>query len=136
MRADTKTISIEADPQKVFRFLADPANLPRWAVGFAKAVRRNGERWLVTTGAGEIPVRVRADADSGVVDFVMSPTPELEVTASSRVVARGGAAEYVFTQVQPPGMTDEAFARNAAAVAHELTVLKALLEVDCPVSAP
>ena len=136
MRADTKTISIEADPQAVFRFVADPANLPRWAVGFAKAVRRDRERWLVATGTGEIPVRVRADADTGVVDFVMSPRPEIEVTASSRVVARGGAAEYVFTQMQPPGMTDEVFARSAAAVAHELTVLKALLEVDCPVSAP
>lgn len=32
MRADTKTISIDADPEKVFRFLVDPAHLPRWYV--------------------------------------------------------------------------------------------------------
>lgn len=132
MRADTKTISIEADAERVFRFLADPAHLPGWAVGFAKAIRRDGERWLVATSAGEIPVRVRADPTTGVIDFVMSPAPGVEVTASSRVLARGGAAEYVFTQVQPPGMPDEAFARSVAAVGHELTVLKALLEVDCP----
>jgi len=43
------------------------------------------------------------------------------------------ATEYVFTQVQPPGMPDEAFARSVVAVVHELTVLKALLEIDCPV---
>ncbi len=132
MRADTKTISIEAEPGRVFRFVADPAQLPRWAVGFAKAVRQDGDRWLVATGAGEIPFRVRADPETGIVDFVMSPAPAVEVTASSRVVARGQGAEYVFTQVQPPGMADEAFARSAAAVAHELVVLKALLEVDCP----
>lgn len=132
MRADTKTISIDAGPEEVFRFVADPAHLPRWAVGFAKAVRRDGERWLVMTGAGEVAVRVRADPASGVVDFVLSPAPGVEVTASSRVLARGSGAEYVFTQVQPPGMREEAFARSAAAVAHELTVLKALLEVDCP----
>ncbi len=132
MRADTKTISIEAEPGKVFRFVADPAQLPRWAVGFAKAVRRDGERWVVITGTGEIPVRVRADPASGVVDFVMNPAPGAEITASSRVLARGSGAEYVFTQVQPPGMPDDAFARSAAAVVHELSVLKALLEVDCP----
>ena len=132
MRADTKTISIEADPRNVFRFVADPAQLPKWAVGFAKAVRRDGDRWMVTTAAGEVPVRVHADPASGVVDFVMSPAPGVEVTASSRVLARGMGSEYVFTQVQPPGMPDGAFARSAAAVGHELTVLKALLEVDCP----
>jgi hypothetical protein len=132
MRADTKTISIDADPEKVFRFLVDPAHLPRWAVGFAKAVRRDGDRWVVTTGTGDVALRVSADPASGVLDFVMTPAPGIEVTAASRVLARGEAAEYVFTQVQPPGMSDEAFARSAAAVAHELTVLKALLEVDCP----
>ena len=132
MHADTKTISIDVDPEKVFRFVADPAHLPRWAVGFAKAVRRDGDAWRVTTAAGEVAVRVRADPASGVVDFVMSPAPGVEVTASSRVLARGPAAEYVFTQVQAPGMSDDAFTRSAAAVAHELTVLKALLEVDCP----
>jgi hypothetical protein len=132
MRADTKAISIEADAGKVFRFVADPAHLPQWAVGFAKAVRRDGDRWLVTTGAGDIPVRIRAEPTTGVVDFVMTPAPGLEVTASSRVLARGAGAEYVFTQVQPPGMPDESFARSVGAVVQELTVLKALLEVDCP----
>jgi hypothetical protein len=133
MRADTKTISIDADPGEVFRFLADPAHLPRWAVGFARAIRRDGERWIVSTGTGEVPVTVRADAATGVVDFVMTPAPGLEVTASSRVLARGSAAEYVFTQVQAPGTPDDVFARSAAAVARELVVLKALLEIDCPV---
>ena len=133
MRSDTKSISIEAGPGRVFQFVADPAHLPRWAVGFAKAVRRDGERWLVTTDSGDVPVCVRADPASGVVDFVMTPDPGTELVASSRVLARGAGSEYVFTQVQPPGMPDEVFARSVAAVGHELTVLKALLEVDCPV---
>ena len=132
MRADTKTISIEADPGRVFGFVADPAHLPRWAIGFARAVRREGDRWLVTTGAGDVPVRVRADPATGVVDFLLSAGPGVEVAASARVLARGAGAEYVFTQLQPPGATDEDFARSVAALVHELTVLKALLEVDCP----
>jgi hypothetical protein len=44
MRADTKTISIHSTRERVVDFLSDPSNLPRWAVGFAKGVRRTGDR--------------------------------------------------------------------------------------------
>jgi hypothetical protein len=133
MRADTKTVAIHAPRHSVIEFLANPENLPRWAIGFARSVRRDGERWFVTTqGGGEIAVRVAADAALGVIDFYMSPAPGVEGMAASRVVPRGDGVEYVFTQVQMPGMTDDAFAKSAEAVAHELAVLKALLEVDCP----
>lgn len=54
MRSDTRTVSIEVAPDKLQRFLADPKNLPRWAIGFAKAIREDQGRWLVTTGTGEI----------------------------------------------------------------------------------
>ena len=132
MRADTKTIAIHARPAQVIEFLADPRNLPRWAVGFAKGVRRDGERWVVTTGSGEVDIRIVTDPDSGVVDFHLSPAPGIEAIAASRVIACGDGTEYVFTQVQAPGMSDEVFAKNVQAVVHELTVLKALLEVECP----
>lgn len=132
MRADTKTISIHADARRAFDFLSDPENLPRWAVGFAKSVRRDGERWVVTTGGGEMGLRVLADPSSGVVDFVMSPAPGVEAVAASRVVPAGDGVEYVFTQLQAPGMPDDVFAKNVRALEHELTVLKALLEVECP----
>jgi hypothetical protein len=133
MRADTKTIAIHAPQQKVVEFLANPENLPRWAIGFARGVRRDGERWLVATqGGGEIGVRIAADPASGVVDFHMSPAPGIEVLAASRVVPSGDGVEYIFTQFQDSTMTDEMFAKSVQAVAHELTVLRALLEVECP----
>lgn len=132
MRADTKTISIEADPRKIVHFLADPRNLPRWAVGFAKGIREEGGRWLVQTGAGEMVVRIVSDEATGVVDFWMSPAPGVEVLAASRVMPRGSGSEYSFTQFQAPGMPDDVFQKNVKAVEHELTVLKAIAEVECP----
>lgn len=132
MRADTKTISIDADPKTIREFLADPKNLPRWAVGFAKAVREEAGKWFVQTGGGELAIRIVADAETGVVDFWMSPAPGVEFLAASRVVPRDGASEYVFTQFQAPGMSDETFSKNVKAVEHELTVLKAIAEVECP----
>jgi hypothetical protein len=132
MRADTKTISIHAAPEQLIAFLSNPENLPRWAVGFAKSVRRDGSRWVVTTGGGEIGVRIEAHPESGVIDFFVCPAPGVESLAGSRVLPRGAGCEYVFTQFQAPGMSDDVFAKNVQAVAHELTVLKALLEVQCP----
>ncbi len=132
MRADTKTITIQANAAQILSFLTEPANLPRWAVGFAKAARRDGERWIVTTGGGEVAVRVVAEPTLGVIDFYMSVAPGIEALAATRVVPSGDEVEYVFTQFQLPGMPDDVFAKNVRTLEHELTVLKALLEVDCP----
>lgn len=132
MRSDTSTISIEAPTNRVVAFLEDPHNLPKWAVGFAKSVRQTPQGWVVVTGAGEMGMRIASDTATGIVDFWMSPAPGVEVLAASRVVPRGIGAEYVFTQFQAPGMPDDVFTKNVRTLKHELTVLKALLEVDCP----
>lgn len=132
MRADTKTVSIDAPPRAIFRFLANPDNLPRWAVGFARAVREEGGQWYVRTGGGEVRLRVEADEKNGTVDFWIAAGPAGEALAASRVLPRGTGAEYVFTQFQAPGMPDEAFAQSIKALQHELVVLKAVAEVSCP----
>jgi hypothetical protein len=132
MRADTQAISIDAAPLKVIHFLANGANLPRWAVGFAKSAAPDGDGWLVTTGTGPTRVRIESDARAGVVDFRLEIAPGLEGLAATRVVPRGTGSEVVFTQFQPSGMPDEVFAKNVGAVSHELRVLKAVLEVECP----
>ncbi len=113
-------------------FLADPRNLPRWAVGFAKSVRQEQDRWLVTTTGRELPLRIEADARTGVVDYFVSTAPGVEVVAGSRVIPNGLGSEYVFTQFQAPEMALSAFEQSIRALEHELTVLRALLEVECP----
>lgn len=124
MRADTQTISIDTAPDQVQRYLGGPQNLPRWAVGFAKAVRPATDGgWVVEAGAGEMGLRIDVDARTGTIDFWMTPAPGVLVLA---------AQEYVFTQFQGPGMPDDVFARSVQTLRHELTVLKALLEVECP----
>ena len=132
MRSDTRTVTIAAAPEAVLGFVADPANLPRWAIGFAKGVRRQDGRWVVSTGRGEVAVTVDLDERVGTVDFRMEPAPGVEAVAYSRVVPNGTGAEYVFTQFQQPGTPDEVFGQLGDALGHELVALKALLEVLCP----
>jgi hypothetical protein len=134
MRHNTQSVTIDATPKAVREFVADPANLPRWAVGFAKTVRQGDDgRWIVETAAGDMPIDIESHADTGVVDFHMQPAPGVRNTAYSRAVAAGDGALYSFTQLQSADMADEVFEANIAAVHHELVALKAILEVECPI---
>ncbi len=73
MRADTQTITIDASLSKVFRFVSNPENLPRWARAFCQAIRPDGDAWLVSSPQGEVRVRYRTDEALGVIDFHLSP---------------------------------------------------------------
>ena len=135
MRADTQSITLPVSFEEAFAFLAEPENLPRWAVGFARGIRREGDDWIVQTAQGEMPIRVVADALQGTIDFQMRVAPGLEAVAYSRIVPNDSGAEYVFTQFQLPGMSDEVFAAQQAALAEELAILPILFraQMACPI---
>jgi hypothetical protein len=132
MRSDTQSVTIATAPDKVRAFVADGANLPRWAIGFAKSVVPGPTGWLVSTAQGEMPTTIGTDERTGTVDFRMQPAPGVTATAYARVVPNGDGAEFVFTQFQQPGVPNEVFDELVGAVGHELAALKALLEVGCP----
>ena len=135
MHADTQTITCPVSFEEAFSFLAQPENLPRWAVGFARGIRREGDDWIVQTAQGEMPVRVVADAQRGTIDFHMKAATGIEAIAYSRVLPNDSSTEYVFTQFQMPGMTDEVFAGQRAALAEELAILPMLFRAQsaCPI---
>jgi hypothetical protein len=139
MRADTRTVTIDAPADQVFDFVADPENLPRWAVAFCRAIRRadepGAERWIVTTAQGEVPIRYVTDRTLGMIDFHFAGPSGLEDVARSRVLANGAGAEYVFTQFQAPGMSDEIFEGQVRALVEELQVLRGLIQARavCPI---
>lgn len=133
MRSDTQGVTIAATPEQVLRFVADGANLPRWAIGFARSASPDGAGWIVSTAQGhKVPVTIAADERTGTVDFRMEPAPGQAATAYARIMPNAEGAEFVFTQFQQPGVPDEVFGQLVAALGHELTTLKALLEVGCP----
>src|SRR5205807_1227287 len=93
MRSNTEHVTINTDHRHLFTFLADPGNLPKWAVGFCRAIRRDGDRWMVQTLQGEVAVRYVTQPDLGIIDFYISLAPETEVTAFSRVLPNGDGSE-------------------------------------------
>src|SRR5690606_11385846 len=101
-------------------------------VGFAKSVRQEQDRWLVTTTGRELPLRIEADARTGVVDYFVSTAPGVEVVAGSRVIPNGLGSGCVFTQFQAPEMARSAFQQSIRALEHELRAVGALLGGGCP----
>jgi hypothetical protein len=129
MRTDTQTIFIETSFEHAFRYLADPENLPRWAAAFAQQIKPHREGWVVTTPQGELGMRYVTHSSLGIVDYHISSAPAVEVVAHSRLIPVGEGVLYVFTQVQPSGMSDQAFDGQVRTLTRELRLLKSLLEV-------
>lgn len=128
MRSNTEQVAIAAAADDVFAYVANPEKLPSWAKGFARAVQRDGDRWVVVTPGGDVGLQIDSDPNSGVVDYVMEFAPGMEATALTRVVSHGEGAVYVFTQLQAPGMPDEMFDAQIQELREELPQLRSLLE--------
>jgi uncharacterized protein YndB with AHSA1/START domain len=129
VRAETQSVTLEAAAERVFSFLADPANLPRWAIHFARTVRPNSDgSWTVRGAEGEVAVRLETNRALGVVDWILSPAPGVEALAASRVLPNGPGSELVFTQFQAPGMSDAAFERLVHDLSEELAELRRVID--------
>jgi hypothetical protein len=128
-RSDTQAISIDASPSAVIDLLTDAAEFPRWAAGFARAVRVDGDDWIVDTGKGQVRLHVRVSREFGTVDFLLADAlPVREIGAFARVVPNGRRSELVFTQFFADDTRDADLADQRAIVAIELQTVRALCE--------
>ena len=112
------SVWIDAAPDAVYAFASDRAELPRWAAGLAD------------------PALAKADVEFapfnefGVLDHVVRlPSGETAYNPMRVIPAGQGVArcEVVFTVRRRPGMTDQQFEADAAAVTADLESLRALL---------
>lgn len=122
------SVTIDQAPQQVYAFAADPANLPRWAAGLAGAIREDGGEWVAESPMGKVSVVFTAENPYGVLDHDVTLPSGDTVHNPLRVVANGDGSDVIFSLFRLPGVTDEAFADDAAAVTRDLEQLKALLE--------
>jgi hypothetical protein len=112
----------------VYRFAADPANLPQWAPGLGTAVEQVDGEWFVDSPMGRVRVTFAQPNEFGVLDHqVTLPTGETFANPM-RVVPYGEGCEVVFSVRRFPGVTDDEFARDAGLVAADLARLKQILE--------
>jgi hypothetical protein len=122
------TVSIDRPPAEVYRFCADPRNLPRWAPGVARSVHQVDGVWIAESPMGPVKVRFVDENSFFVLDHDVTLPSGATVHNPMRVLPNGGGSEVVFSLFQQPGTSASAFEDDARAVARDLGTLKALLD--------
>lgn len=126
-RTHTVSVRIAIDPQTVYRYTSDPANLPVWAPGFVKSIERQGVNWIAETTLGQVTFRFAAANGFGVLDHdVDLPTGSFH--NPMRVIPNGAGSEVLFTLTQLPGVSDEQFEQDMNTVRADLNKLRTVLE--------
>jgi hypothetical protein len=124
----TLSVSIRCSPGKVYEFVTNPENLPRWAQGLGQSVRKQGADWMVDTPQGPMKIRFADQNVFGVMDHTVITPTGLEVYVPMRVLANGSGSEVIFTLFRLPDMSDEQYAEDMRLVERDLRALKDLLE--------
>jgi hypothetical protein len=108
--------------------VSDAANLPVWAQGFCRSVRRDGAEWVAETADGSLRLRFVTWNQWGVLDHVLKMPSGETVVVPMRVIPNGSGSELLLTLFQRPGVSDAQFYEDASLVYRDLQALKQILE--------
>jgi hypothetical protein len=126
------SVWIEAAPEAVYQFAADPHTWPKWAAGLAEGgLRQSADGWVADSPMGHVTVEFAPPNEFGVLDHVVRLPSGVAVYNPLRVIPGGAGdarCEVLFTVRRRNGMTDAQFDADVAAVAADLEALKQLLE--------
>jgi hypothetical protein len=122
------SVSIEREPEAVYAFTSNPENLPQWASGLGKGVKRAGEDWEVKTEQGTVGLRFTPHNGYGVLDHTVVLSDGTEVYVPMRMMPNGKGSEVMLVLFRQPDTDDTEFARDAGLMQNDLRSLKALLE--------
>lgn len=124
----TLSVHVNVEPRRVYDFVRDATHLPIWAGNLCTGVEPSGAGWTLDTPRGPVALRFAPENPFGVLDHTVTVAPGVEVYVPMRVVPHESGSEVLFTLLRSPGVTDEAFAQDAALVEADLAVLKRVLE--------
>lgn len=116
---------------KVFNFIAEPLNLPKWTNAFKSA---DHESALLVTPGGEIKIglETRASKEAGTIDWYMKMPDGSIGKAYSRVVENSdGTSIYSFILLAPPVPIEKlegTLKEQEGILSKELKNLKRILE--------
>lgn len=123
------SVHIARKPSEVYEYASNPMNLPLWAAGLARSeVKNEGEWWVMTAPFGKVQVKFTPRNALGVMDHDVKLESGVIVHNPMRVVPHEDGSEFVFTLFRQPGMTEEQFKNDKAAVTKDLHALKKILE--------
>ena len=127
-RSAIKSADIQATPDKVFNFLANPMNWPQYAVVNLRSVSPGKDGWFkAVTKFGEGEIKVNGIREFGILDHTWRD-PQASWQVYARVVPNDEGATVMMTLFQPPVMSDELFNHSMKEMDTEMAKLKEIME--------
>lgn len=127
---ETVAVDIACAPVRVYAYVREPRNLPRWALGLCGDVALVDGEWLLATAQGPVRLRFVADNPFGVLDHSVQAADGTEVYVPMRVLANGEASTLLLTLFRSQPTDDAQFDADRAMVTADLQRLKAVLEAE------
>lgn len=133
-RADSRHVSvwIDVSPAVAYVYASDPTNLTQWAAGLANGeVNQVDGDWVVSSPMGAIRVEFAAENSFGVIDHVVRTADGQAFYNPMRIAPDGDSehrCEVIFTVRRLPGVNDDDFADDVAAVTADLRKLREILQ--------
>ena len=128
LKSRTLTTSIDCSTQKVYEFVSNLENMPKWAKTFCRSIKKSNGEWIIETPQGQMEIKIAPKNEFGILDHTVIPAPGVEVFVPMRVVPNGSGSEVVFTLFQQPGMSDQEFVRDQGMVEQDLATLKQIMK--------
>ncbi|GAA3098211.1 SRPBCC family protein [Streptomyces rectiviolaceus] len=123
------SVRIDRTAEDVYAFASDPMNMPAWAHGLGRSIKKIDGQWVAESSPmGRVVVTFVPRNELGVLDHDVTLPSGETVYNPLRVISDGTGCEVVFTLRQQPGTSDADFERDAGMVAADLDRLRQLTE--------
>ena len=119
------SVSISCDSKKVYKFASNPKNLPKWASGLGKSIKKVKGNWIADSPMGKIKIKFAEKNKFGILDHDVTLPSGEKFYNPMRVFPNDKGSEVVFTLYKNPNMS---FEDDAKLIEKDLKKLKALLE--------
>ncbi len=129
MNNRTKTATFNAPKERVFDYISNIENLPKWATAFCRGLKKAGRDYKVVTPDGEVYFWIESDKKSGVLDMFGGPSKDSVVCWPARVAALpDNTSLFIFTALQIPGVPDEVFETQCKSLDEEIENIRRAVE--------
>ena len=101
LKSVTETCIVKVSKDKVFAFLSDIENLPKWSTKFVKKLTLVDGKYKAMTPIGEVFIRLDTDQKTGLIDIYAGPTEENMTPAYMRIISfldKSSAVMFTFFQ--------------------------------------
>lgn len=116
MKNRTVTVTLSADRDAVFAYLADLENLPLWAPRLCRELWKEEKLWRGLTPGGEDYFALVTHQQTGVIDLLVGQRQDEMAVFPLRVLRRPHGTAVICTLFQASDWADELFERYHAAL--------------------